>query len=844
MRNASTIRGLAADLLRIASAFVLFCCSAVFSQDASDHVVFLNQDNSDFDSIGDPLPNRAVMRFGTMRFQNPSSVNTMVLSPDDKHLVALTGNALIGWDTATGKQLWRSNWRFSNNIGPAYGQRYICFDNTSSKLYQCGKELELRVIDAATGVSTPLKLRREIDQVDLFSARNNGLASVDVSSDGEHILVGSESGVGLYDSSGKMSWYVPNTPKAAIQFGAGNRDRLDFGGDFSSAQFSPAGKIAAAVMSDARKKIKLINLTTGRVDSEIKTMDKPVRIAFSPDGKSIFATERDCGIRCYSTDTQKMTWELALTPDATGAESYASAIACSSDGKIIAAGAPIGPKNWVYLIDAETGKDISILKKCGWKPWALQFSSDNQTLFVSGWGGAVQRWDVASAKRLGLPVGFRGSSTITHSIRGNRIAFRDGDGQTRIVDGTTGQQTHAKSIKGSGVLLFSPDGKRLFAGGTNGDKVQVNVWDLQQDSVDQVWSFDKGKDSHSEVEELATDAKGRFLAAAVFRQSAAYLWDTETGKRLAKLKHRSVYGLAISPDGKTLITVGWDKKIRVWSIPSGELINTILVTNVNVDPKIAADDPRMYGVRYSPDGHRIACAHLNGTISIWKSDDPTEIEPIYHFAGERLVFGAFDFSPDGLWIASGRSSGTVEVHDSFTGEKMLTVGEHDNYVYSTRFGGDHTRLVTGGRGVSYLWALDDIGDLADTQPESLWQQLRRTQKNDEQFDPDVYPAIIAISKSKPACELVTHRLLGIEAVGDPQSTRSNKANSPVRAAMMRKAESDDRFEMRGTVHRALIALRLSGFDESMSSIERMSKNHPNKVVRELAARLLRAAQGS
>ena len=420
------------------TATIVVCCLTFFSvttlsfaQDsARQPTVFINSENPKLDSIGDPLPPRAIMRLGTQRFQNPSSVKTMALSPDDKQLITLSSGSLYGWDTTTGKQLWKKRFSGSRISGHAYGQRFLCFgEKDPTKLIVCDSDLQLKIVNPQTRESRYLQLQRDMEPADLFRSHGNGITSIDYRDDPDRFLVGSESGIGLYDRRGKMKWYLPNVPKQAIQFGGGNRDRLDFGGDYSSAQFSPGGEIAAALMSDARQKIKLIDLKSGDVDGEIETTAKPVRMVFSPDGKSIFVTERDCGIRCYSIENQKLIWELPIKPDPTGAESYASAIDCSSDGRLIAAGVPVGPKDWVYLVDAKTGAEVAILKDCGWKPWAVQFSSDNQTLYTSGWSGGIKRWDVDSATQLGLPVGIRGSSAVAISPTGNRIAFH---GESRV----------------------------------------------------------------------------------------------------------------------------------------------------------------------------------------------------------------------------------------------------------------------------------------------------------------------------------------------------------------------------------------------------------------------------
>src|SRR5689334_6353402 len=75
------------------------------------------------DSLGDPLPEGARLRFGTMRFRPPSGVDDIALSPDNKSLVTF-GRDIIVWNATTGEERWRanpSNTGFSSPGGAAYG---------------------------------------------------------------------------------------------------------------------------------------------------------------------------------------------------------------------------------------------------------------------------------------------------------------------------------------------------------------------------------------------------------------------------------------------------------------------------------------------------------------------------------------------------------------------------------------------------------------------------------------------------------------------------------------------------------------------------------------------------
>lgn len=697
--------------------FAILLSDTVPGQDAdassAGQFAFLNTEHPNKDAIGDDLPENAIMRFGTHRFQHPSSVNTMLLSPDDQVVVTLNSGVLIAWDAATGKEKWRSEWseKVGRHItGPEYGQRFLCFSSDGKQLYSAARNQSIRTWDVETGKSDSVKM--VIPKHPVLERSGSQLNSIDVSKDGKKMLVGGTHGYGLFQEDGTVEWYFSNvaTEKARK---LNENDRLACDNGFSTAIFSPDEKIVAGMMNQWPQRIQFINADSADEAGRIELDCRPVRMAFSPDGTSLFVTLRDCGIRAYSTATQKLQWEKKLEADPKGAESYTSAIECSPNGKHVAVGVPIGPKNDIYLLDAKTGTEQHILST-GWKPWAVQFSSDSQTLFSTGWNASIRRWNVVSGEELPLPTGIRASSCITQSRDGKTIAFVDGNGDVRLVNSTDGKQIKSISPEqiSAGVLLFSPDAKTLHLAGAKDGKVGVESWDLETNKVVKAcWPV--GKDSHAGIEELATTGDGKLLAAASFRQDKVYIWNTSTSKQIAVLKHGDPYGLDFSPDGKTLATVGWDKKLRFWDPESGKNLLTIEMPKAieGKPPGMFAGDAglRMYGVRYSPTGEGMAIAHMDG-LSLWPTPDlenPEGFKNLRFLAG-RFKFGALDYSPDGKMIAAGDGGGDVGVYSVDNGTKVFGAGNHTTHVYTVRFA-SNKQLVSGGGGVCYLWKVS-FGD--------------------------------------------------------------------------------------------------------------------------------------
>jgi WD40 repeat protein/beta-lactamase regulating signal transducer with metallopeptidase domain len=674
------------------------------------------------DALGDPLPEAALLRLGTTRFRHPSGAFDLALSPDGQSAATIGSNELIVWNTATGEQRWQSNdlGRHFGLLAAAYGTRLMAFTADSRWLYTVGDRDELIVWETASGQreTVPMVFAEDAPRQD-----RNPYRSVDVAPDGASIALGGAAGVIVCGRDGRVRYRIANNPAAELeQMGAqrpgfgGQGDRLTMDGHYSTACFSADGKVLAAVTSDSPQVLRLCDPESGNELRRIELSAWLVRMAFSPDGKRIAATERDNSVRLYDVDSGQRVWSHTVELS-NPYETYTSAIAFSPDGALVAAGAT---DRCIYLLDAAGGDEVGRLTGHGWYPWGLAFTADSRMLFSSGWDGSIRRWDVNVRTQLPLPAGIHATGIVAASPDGRLIAYVTDAGAVEIVraaDGTP-HRTIAPSSARYSRLAFSPDGRRLAGGGSNNDQVHVALWDVENGALFRRWEWPQGRDPHSTVECFDFTPDGGHLAAAVFRQSKAYVWDIADDRQVAELPHSSIYGLSFSPDGMTLATAGWDSAVRFWDTATGEMKR---------EHKVAADgdpdaDNRMYTVCYSPLGGLLATAHLDGKVRVWGADD-LKLQTQFALDG-RFIFGALEFSPDGLWLATGSQTGKLKLWDSQSGQAVWDTGAHEGYVYAVDFGRDSRTLASGGRdGVCYVWDLRTPRDLPDRDAAVLWDDL-------------------------------------------------------------------------------------------------------------------------
>jgi WD40 repeat protein len=647
------------------------------------------------DASGDPLPPNALARFGTIRFRHGEGVQDVELSPNDLFLATM-GSRLVLWDAATGRQLWSAEGGHANS---GYGLRRVVFSPDSSKAYVAVNSRLVRVFDAKSGARTELKLarrvRREAADSEPVDDDEESPASIDLSSDGKLIALGGPQSLRVCDATGAVLYELKNDLEKRD---FDDEDRLAPENGYAFARFSPDGGRLAVATSDRGKELRLHDARSGELLRTIELKDRAVQFAFSRDGAHLAASERDHTVRLYDVETGKRVWEHTVELK-NPYENYTSSIVFSPDGSQIAVGAT---DHRIYILNAVAGERRGALVGHAWYPWGLAYSTDGRMLYSSGWEGRIRRWDTKTLTQLAPPAGEVASGVITMSRDGLLIAYAADLGHIRIIDSATRKMRQTLEADGTdhSCLLFSPDGSGLAVGGNNGDQVVVNFWDVHTGKVIHRFSWPKGKDPHSRVEDLAFAPDGRRLASAVFRQSAVQVFDLERGVRLPDLKHKQVYGLCFSPVSNELATAGWDKALRFWDAESFELRSTIDVGRFA--GAIGGDDLRMYAVRFNSTGELLATAHLvNGAVRIW---DAARAEPVRRFRVDGgFHFGSIAFSPDGRWLATGSHNGMLEVWNAGTGERASVVGRHGTGVYTLSFGADSKTLVTGGGDVGILW---------------------------------------------------------------------------------------------------------------------------------------------
>jgi WD40 repeat protein len=621
----------------------------------------------------DELPPGALARLGSLRLRHADSVNAVAFSPDSKLLASASGSerhvdcSARVWDVATGEERLRLVHKFSVYC--------VAFSPNGKTIATGGKDAAVIFWDAATGreirrideqtgfvesiayspdgkliasVSMNSNVARlwDVDtgkEVRQFTGDGRELKTVAISPDGTKIAAGGGGSI-------TMMWDV-KTGETVRTFGQEHRP-----GSGAALVFSPDGKLLAT--SDGT--VYVYEVATGRdfgEGFELRRGDKAAdRLIFSPDGKALVLACHDGNIRIwdYVADRELKRFRAGAW----------RALAGSPDGKRLATSGG----NVVHIWETASGVELHAEGPQG-QIFFVGFGPGGKTAFVDG--GGLYVWDLARGKEVIAANGRRGQrlpgnvNVIGMSPDGKILASGGYSAQVRFFDAGTGKESRefpALPIRPAIRAVFTSDGKQVVL--LNEDMRTMSLWDLRTGK-----EVSRFAGHSSPVDAMAVSPDGKRLISsgtprAMIRQpppgfvedTGARVWDMVTGKELRQFPSRD-QTFAFSPDG-TLLAAGNDGGVRLLDPATGNMIRQL------EGPKYST-----YGLAFSPDGKSLTAVGRDKAVWLWEVATGSPRRNFVGHAGEILGVA---YSPDGRRILSGGTDTVAFLWDAYAIEKPAT----------------------------------------------------------------------------------------------------------------------------------------------------------------------------
>ncbi|THA30535.1 WD40 repeat domain-containing protein [Streptomyces sp. A1547] len=208
------------------------------------------------------------------------------------------------------------------------------------------------------------------------------------------------------------------------------------------------------------------------------------------------------------------------------------------------------------------------------------------------------------------------------------------------------------------------------------------------------------------------------------------VWDTESGECMACFTHGRerkggnpgwVRSVAWSPDGELIASAATDETVRLWSLREGREVGLMLLPD------------RPWSVRFDSTGAQLVVACADGGAHLWDvhggTREPSRTLRSVNAEGEPVKLWDADISPDGRLVAAARDDGLIDLHDLADETPIRTLRTHGDdrnppTVRSVRFEPDGQRLAVGDQG-NRTFVINGDGDESVQSDRGHSDQVRR-----------------------------------------------------------------------------------------------------------------------
>ena len=307
----------------------------------------------------------------------------------------------------------------------------------------------------------------------------------------------------------------------------------------------------------------------------------PWTLSVSPDGKRLAVGGATNLVKQWNLETG-----VEAAADFTSGTGSVYCVRYSHDGKRLAC--------------ATSGKDVPL-------PVTKEYKEDKE---------GAEKWEMENVEKMD-------ELDITARI------YKIDDGEEQLV--LRGHKNRLLAIE------FTPDDKYVLTGSM--DRT-IRLWDAKTGEELYVWHIDSGVASL----DILQDGK-RFVSGHA--DGTVNLWDLEKKTCLRSMKGDNgiIWQVAASPNGRFLLSCGFENPSKLWNLGTGEMIRQI------------GEYSGTEAVAFSPDGRYYLITDRNGHASLRRF---TNDMPIATFGlGQNNAVRAFVFTPDGQNIITGFWSGEV-----------------------------------------------------------------------------------------------------------------------------------------------------------------------------------------
>lgn len=280
------------------------------------------------------------------------------------------------------------------------------------------------------------------------------------------------------------------------------------------------------------------------------------------------------------------------------------------------------------------------------------------------------------------------------------LATASADGLLVVWNLANGEALFVQTEVDARHVFFGPDDETLITVSRSGE---VQLWRVSLAPPRALEEMGRFSGYRTVTAGPVVQSPDRSLLAFGTETGAVTLWRVPQAEQVAHFQaHREAVGfLAFSPDGRYLLSIGIERGVRLWAVPAGEPVLTLVDADQFEVEEVATR------AAFSPDGRTIALA-TDRSVQVWSLPEGKQVLTIplaRHAASSQLAF-----SPDGRLLVGCGAQPVVGVWQADTGRQVASLALPGQACRNAVFAPDGTLLLTlptPGREL-YLWNLAQL----------------------------------------------------------------------------------------------------------------------------------------
>jgi WD40 repeat protein len=505
-----------------------------------------------------------------------------------------------------------------------------------------------------------------------------------------------------------------------------NGQSTKFGGNNQGiAAVAVSPKMDAVAAGGEDKSLTVWNATNGQVIKKL-TLDAVARgVAFSPDGKQLAAGLADKSVRLFDVAMGKEVKSFK------GHGDEVNAVVFNRKGdRVISASADKTVRVWDIAAGSAKLKmehDDAVL--------CLALSKDGSRLLSGGKDKVINVWKLADGSK---------AAGITTPTQVNGVGFSP---KGRIVAGGSDNLVRIYNAAGKLEEFFAHEGKVLAVAFHPEEKQVISA---SADKTVRVWTSALvwQKNLKGDVRQAVFSPKGDQVVAAAGK--TLQVWNAEDGKEVktALADKKGLIGVGVSADGGRVVSVGEDRKVKVWElVPAKKGARKEKEAEGEDEPaRVFAAGGEPQSIALSPNGTKVAVAvagkvtnpiHVfdaaSGVELLVLSDHQGEVPALQFQSDNRTLVSAskdktarlsdvgvvrvldahkggvagVEYDNNGNTILTGGADKTVKLWDAATGKLKRTFVPLDDPVAAVAYSRDYTKVGAAAGKVLKVWNTED-----------------------------------------------------------------------------------------------------------------------------------------